>query len=81
MRVASDDLAHAHLKEHARDRDPGCAEADHRHVQVLEALAGDLQPVEERRHHDHGRSVLVVVEYRNVERLLEAILDLEAARR
>jgi hypothetical protein len=36
--------------------------------------------VEERRHHDHRGAVLVVVEHRDVELLLEPILDLEAAR-
>jgi hypothetical protein len=48
---------------------------------TLEALARHLQRVEERRHHDHGGAVLVVVEDRDVELLLEPLLDLEAARR
>ena len=40
-----------------------------------------FERVEQRRHHDHGGAVLVVVEDRDVELLLEAVLDLEAARR
>ena len=80
VRVAADDLADADLEQHARDRDPGRAEADHRDLQVLEALAGDLERVEERRHHDHRGAVLVVVEDRDVELRLQPVLDLEAAR-
>ena len=80
VRVAADDLADPDLQQHARDRDAGRAEADHRDLHVLEALAGDLQRVEQRRHHDHGRAVLVVVEDRDVEVRLQPVLDLEAAR-
>ena len=45
------------------------------------ALADDLERVQQRRQHDHRGAVLVVVEDRDVERLLQAPLDLEAARR
>ena len=44
-------------------------------------LADDLQRVEQRRQHDDRGAVLVVVEDRDVERLLQPPLDLEAARR
>ena len=42
---------------------------------------GDLEGVGERGEGDHGGAVLVVVEDRDVEPLLEAVLDLEATRR
>ena len=45
------------------------------------ALADHLQRVQQRRQHDDRRAVLVVVEDRDVERLAQAPLDLEAARR
>ena len=60
---------------------PGGAESDDQHVEVLHPLARQLHRVQQRRHHDHGRPVLVVVEHRDVELLLQAVLDLEAARR
>ena len=64
--------------EHAT---PGRADARDDHLQVLDPLARDLQGVEEGgEHHDRG-AVLVVVEDRDVEHLLEAVLHLEARRR
>ena len=47
----------------------------------LGALADDPQRVQQRRQHDDRGAVLVVVEDRDVERLLQPPLDLEAARR
>ena len=52
-----------------------------RYSEALDRLADDLERIEERRHHDHRGPVLVVMEDRDVELLLEAVLDLEAARR
>ena len=63
---------------HAR---PGRARADHHHADVLGALADDPQRVQQRGQHDDRGAVLVVVEDRDVERLLQPPLDLEAARR
>ena len=44
-------------------------------------LAGQLDRVQQRGHHDDRGAVLVVVEDRDVELLLQPVLDLEAARR
>ncbi len=79
--VAADHVGDPRLEHHLGHRDPGCPEADHEDPQRLDRLADDLQRVEERRHHDDRGAVLVVVEDRDVERLLEPVLDLEAARR
>ena len=49
------------------DGDPGGAEADDQHVQILQAPAGQLDGVQQRGHHDHGGAVLVVVEDGDVE--------------
>jgi hypothetical protein len=47
--------------------DAGGAEPDDQDVEVLEALAGDLDRVQERRQRDDRRAVLVVVEDGDVE--------------
>ena len=62
-------LRHAGREQDLRDRDPGRAQADDQHVQVLQAPAGQLDGVQQRRHHDHRGAVLVVVEDRDVELL------------
>ena len=80
-RVGADDVAHAGLQHDLRHGDAGGAEADHEHFQLREAAAGELDGVQQRGHHDHGRAVLVVVEDGNVKVVLEPLLDLEAARR
>ena len=49
--------------------------------EVVHLLVDDLQRVLERGQRDDGGAVLVVVEHRDVEQLLEALLDLEARRR
>ena len=53
----------------------------HHHLDVADALPGDLQRVQERGAGDDGRAVLVVVEDRDVQRLLQPPLHLEALRR
>ena len=63
------------------DGDPGRAEADDQDLEVLELLAGELGGVDQRGERDDRGAVLVVVEDRDVERRLQALLDLEAARR
>ena len=45
-RVGADDVAHARGEQDLRDRDPGRAEPDHQHVQVLQAAAGELDRVQ-----------------------------------
>src|SRR5207248_2207973 len=56
----------------------GPAAAEH-HGTRREVLARDLQRIEQRRHRDDRRAVLVVVEHRDAQ-ALQAALDLEAAR-
>jgi hypothetical protein len=68
------------LEQDLRHRDARGAEADDEHVQVLQALAGQLDRVEQRGEDDDRRAVLVVVEDRDVELGLQPVLDLEAAR-
>ena len=63
------------------DRHAGRADAGDDHVEVDHLLVDDLQRVLERGQHDHRGAVLVVVEDRDVEQLLEPLLDLEALRR
>ena len=72
-------MANPEGKEELRDGDPGGAGAIDDHADVLDFLAGELEGVMEGRgDHDRG-AVLVVVEDGDVEFLLEAGLDLEAA--
>ena len=80
LRSQPTDLGDPGGEHHLRHRYPGGAEANHQHPQLLDRLAGDLQRVEERRHRHHRGAVLVVVEDGDVERLLQPVLDLEAAR-
>ena len=75
------EVAHAVLEDDLRARQPGRAGADDHHADVVGVLAHDAQRVQQRRQHDHRGAVLVVVEDRDVERLLQPPLDLEAARR
>ena len=60
---------------------PGGTDAGDDDPDVLGALADELERVHERRGHDDRRPVLVVVEHRDVEQLLQPALDLEAAGR
>jgi len=48
---------------------------------VLFFLAGDTQTVDDAGKHHDGGAVLVVMEDRNVEHFLQALLNLKAARR
>ena len=50
-------------------------------LDVVDLLAGELQPVEHRRGDDDRGAVLVVMEDRNAHARLELLLDLEALRR
>ena len=79
--VAADHVPHAGGEQDLRDRDPRRAEADDQHVEVLDLLAGELDRVEQGGEHDDRGAVLVVVEDRDVEAGLQALLDLEAAGR
>ena len=63
-----------------RDCRAGRADAGHDDAHVRELLADDAERVDQRGEDDDRRAVLVVVEDRDVERLAESALDLEAAR-
>ena len=68
-------------QQHVGDRDTGRAGPGHDHFQVLELPAREPRStLQGGNHHDRG-AVLIVVEHRDVEALLQPILDLEAARR
>ena len=63
------------------DGDTGRTRAGDDDAQIAEAAAGQLRGVAQRGQHDDGGAVLVVVEDRDVERVLQPALELEAARR
>ena len=75
---ATAELAVAEDQARAGDRRGAAAVEDDR--ALVELLAGDLERVEQRGEDDDGGAVLVVVEDRDAE-VLQARLDLEAARR
>ena len=80
LAVDADDLGHAGLEQdlaagHAGGADPGDDDPERAH-----RLVDDAQRVLERGQRHHGGAVLVVVEHRDVEQLLEPVLDLEARR-
>ena len=79
--VGDDDVLDARREQQPQDRRAGGTGAGHDHPHVAELLADHAQRVGERgEHHDRG-AVLVVVEDRDVQRLAQPRLDLEAARR
>src|SRR5918997_6772211 len=57
------------------------ADAAYHYSQVLDLPGGDLEGVNERRQDHDRRAVLVVVEDRDLELVLQSFLDLEAPRR
>jgi hypothetical protein len=61
--------------------DRGRSGAREHHLDLVDLLARDLERVQERRGGDDRGSVLVVVEDRDVQGRLQALLDLEAFRR
>ncbi len=73
--------ARAQRQQQACGGDAGGAGADDDDLDVLEALALDLQRVQEPGAGDDRRAVLVVVKDRNLEPLAQRLLDGEAARR
>ena len=65
-----------HVELGARDRRRARAAEDD--LDVVDLLADDLERVQERRRGDDRGAVLVVVEHRDLQALLQALLDLEA---
>jgi hypothetical protein len=80
-RVAHDDVADAGLTQDLGDRDAGRAGADDGDREVFGVAVLEPQRVGERGEDDDGGAVLVVVEDRDVQERLEAVLDVEAAGR
>ena len=82
-RIADDDVAAIHTPgdQHLRDRHAGGSGPDHRDPEVAQLPVKQPRRVAQRRQHDHGRTVLVVVKDRNRQRGVQPALDLEAARR
>ena len=75
------DAPGAGREEQAGDRRARGADTEADDPDILDALADDLERVDERGGHHDRSAVLVVVEHGDVEQLREAPLDLEAPRR
>ena len=73
-------VAHARGQQQLGDGDTGRTGSEHHHPQVAKRRVGQPGGVHQRREHHDRRAVLVVVEDRDVERLLQPALDLEATR-
>ncbi len=80
LAVADRDIADAGLDEDLGDGDTGRTGAGDDRTQLTECTVGQLGGIAQRGEGDDGRAVLVVVEDRDVEALLELGLDLEAPR-
>ena len=78
--VARDDVSRALQHEELGRRDGARARAGEDDLHLVELLVDDLERVDERGERHHRRPVLVVVEDRDVQIALQALLDLEAAR-
>ncbi len=76
--VAGAVLADTRVVQQLGHRHACGAGADDDDAQLLHPLADDLRGVDQGGEGDDGRAVLIVVEHRDVERFLEAALDLEA---
>ena len=81
LAVAEQHVADADGEQQARDGDSGGSRPVHNDADVGHFFIDELQRVDERRERDDRRTVLVVVEYRDVERRLQRALDFKAARR
>ncbi len=69
---------HAELHHHIDAGKGRCARARDGHLDRIDALAHELQAVEQRGARDDGRAVLVVVEHRDVHALAQLALDVKA---
>ena len=74
------DVLYAEEHQESGDCDRRRAAAVDDHLDLVHLAAGQAAGVEQRRAAADRRAVLVIMEYRNVADLLEAALDLEAAR-
>ena len=76
--AAADDVGRPVEHEEADDGRAGGADAGDDDPCVFDALADELEGVDERREGDDRGSVLIVVEHRDVELFAQALLDFEA---
>ena len=81
LAVAEQHVADADGEQQARDGDPGGSRTVHDDADVGHLFIHELQRIDERRERDDRRSVLVVVENRDVESSLQRALYFKAARR
>ncbi len=81
LTVADDDVLHAHALHQARDGDAGGTGAREDHLNVGQLAPGQATGVDQCGAGHDSSSVLVVVEDGDVADLLQAALDLKAARR
>ena len=81
MTIAPDDVLHARAHQDLGARNTRGTDAGDDHVEVFHALADDLERVDERRQGDDCRAVLIVVEDRDVDALLQLFFDVETIRR
>ena len=79
--VGRGEVADAGREQDLAHRDPGGACTGHDDTQIGERASGDLGRIRKRGEHDDRGAVLVVVEDRDVQRVLQPLLQLEAARR
>src|SRR5215216_1589547 len=80
LRVAADDVLRARCQDDLGARHPRGTDAVHDYAEALDLLAHDLEGVDQSPQHHDGRTVLVVVEHRDVQIFLQALFDLEAPR-
>ena len=81
LAIAADDVLHARAHQDLGARDTGGTDAGDDDVEIFHLLVDDLERVDERRQRDHRGAVLIVVEDRDVDALLQLFLDVETVRR
>ncbi|MNW55563.1 hypothetical protein D3C74_332370 [compost metagenome] len=69
------------MEQHFGNGDACCADPVHHDFDILDIFAADLQGVQQPGKHHDGRSVLVVMEYRNVQLIPESLFNLKTPRR
>src|SRR5918993_5340597 len=80
LRIAAHDILRASGHDYLGAGHPRGADAVDDDAETLEVLIHDLYGVDQGRQHHDGRAMLVVVEDRDVEILLQPLFDLEASR-
>ncbi len=78
MLIDRDDVSGTRDLQHVDDGRTGGAGAVLDDLDILNALADDLQGVEHTRQHDDGCAVLVVVEHRDIKVAFKPCLDLKS---